>query len=195
MKKIILLLLTFSMCFSLVSCKDKKEISKEQSGDIVQKEDVIKDGVKISYPIDPTTKKECKTIEFLDSVIIAEDENIKIELVNFYEKSWASDNVDKYVTFKCYNKSANELTANLREAYINDEGASIAVAGGTGNDIASNKSKNFVYIISKSTGSVPTPLDNLEDLYKLDGTFEVYFEDNFTDTYKLDFSVADVANQ
>ena len=69
-----------------------------------------------------------------ENVIVADDENVTIELINFYEKNvnwWEGAQNEKYVTFRFKNKTNHVIKLNPGNFYLNDEKAYVTMEGGT----------------------------------------------------------------
>ena len=138
-----------------------------------------------------------QTIPF-EMPVVYEDENLKVELVKFYEDEvrWAGQTqpaIEKYVTFKVTNKSEDEFLFYVKSAYLNDEEVRNVMCDGNSGPL-SGKAKEFSYNIQYNTSPDATPLDSIDELYGLEGEFRICLEedDYIVDDYEVDFSLKDL---
>ena len=121
------LFLALLMCLSLCACG---VTSAESSNGVAQTPQVI-------YP-DTTGEK----IKF-DDLVLAEDNNVKVMLTNFYEEEMYLVNGtqnEKCATLKIENKTDQELSFYVR-AYLNNE--ELSVIGMSGNSVEAGRIGNY----------------------------------------------------
>ena len=142
--------------------------------------------------------EDTNIIEFED-VILIDDENVTIELVNFYEetKNWDTGTRDeKVISFKVYNNTDHELRISLRDAYIGDEEAWVCMLDGNVGP-KPGKSKTLRYYIDYNTSPNPTELESINDLYDLEGYFDIFnsYEDTSKNNgYETEFAIENVVS-
>lgn len=139
-----------------------------------------------------------QTISF-DLPVVYEDETVKIELAQFYENStWLYDSsepvLEKHVVFKTTNKGNKEFLFNLYTAYINDEAVNISLYSNTNSGPKLGKAAQYDYGVFYDTRPDATPLNSLDELYGLEGTFELAIMDGgyISDNKKIDFSLSNL---
>lgn len=143
---------------------------------------------------DSLNKNNEGTIEFTDVVLI-DDELVKIELVNFFEKNvnWSTGKQnEKCITFKATNKTNYELSIHTDKFYLKDEEAFVCMMDGTMCP-APGKSGKYSFYIGKQGTPEHSALESLEELYDLEGMFEIYSKEK--KSYKMDFSIENAINQ
>lgn len=176
MKKIIALLLAVILCMTLCACGGNK-----QSND--------------NNTTTSSTENNNEVIEFTDTVIF-EDDNVKLELVNFFTEEVnlsTGKEIEKCFTVKTTNKSNKKISITPNNFYLNDEKVLISMKNG-GMNPDPGKSGKYSFCVSYISTTVHgTALDSLEELYDLEGRFELYFVGEGT-KYDIDFSVKDVLN-
>lgn len=148
---------------------------------------------------EPEPEKEGPAIIEFQDVVLAEDELVRIELSNFFEKEtrWASGTqIEKCLTYRVTNKGDKELLIYLEDTYIDDEGVNRSGLDGVGVAPKPGKSDSYAYRIYYKSPAYENgkPLDSLEDLYRLEASFEICIkEDNrIIKTYYLDFSLPEL---
>ena len=168
MKKTLSLLLALVMCLSLCACGVGN--------------------VQVMYPSSSGEK-----IEFED-VVLAEDENVKITLVEFYEdtllKAQNSDSA-KCVTFKVENKTDSDMDFYVTP-YLNNERYEAAYV--SGNTVEAGRIGSVG--ISVTYGHNHSDVESLEELYNLELTFELTTGSgtNNYNNYKIQCSIQDALN-
>ena len=188
MKKLLCLLLALTVCLSLCACGNttEKEAETEETPNEVTPEQ--------------TTAEEYKTIEFEEPVVVWEDENIRVELICFFEEPfyWTPGDpvIEKGATFRLINKSDVEVIVRLLEAYVGMDAVQLVQSAG-GDTPAPQKAMTVNYIFQKFVGSNTAPLESLEDLYQLDGYFYVALKEKpgenvITQTYEVQFSLPEL---
>ncbi len=116
-------------------------------------------------------------IEFTD-VVLVDDDTVRIELVNFYEQEYnwnTGKQIEKCLTYKVTNKSDHELLIYLEDPYIDDESVSRSGVDGVGNAPKPGKTASYRYRIYYNSPADKNgkALDSLDDLYRLEATFEI----------------------
>ena len=143
----------------------------------------------------PTEEKQEDTIEFEEPVLVAEDAKMKVELLNFFQESThrgGNDTaVEKFITLKFTNKTGHTLTMLLSQLYFENDGAYCIYMNGTP-EAPAGKSIVAQFMIQSS---LKTPLDSMEQLYRLSGAMTI-LEDNGgkRTSYTVPFSFADGVN-
>lgn len=208
MKKIVSLVLVLAICLSLCACGksdtcpydcdqcaeyEKKtqntEIANTSHADVVSEE----------------AEQNENVIEFETPIVVAEDENLRVELVQFYqdyylckegyqprkvEVSAEGASLETLVVFKFYNKCNHELAIRLNDVYLGDNGASGYHEDGSGYlEPAAEKSVLGRFLIRSGEHKA---LNSVEELYSLDGEFYVYhkYEDGvLREQYEFQFSI------
>lgn len=132
-----------------------------------------------------------KIIEF--NKVLVDDDYVTIELLNFYE-SKKGENTDACITFSVTNHLNRDILFNVNDTYVDDQSVvDVMLDGNSGPE--PDKTKEYGYEIQKKIAGDYIPLDSFDDLYRLNGTFEilVYSEDgkylvgDKTRTYTFDF--------
>lgn len=132
-----------------------------------------------------------KRIDFSEPIFLFEDNNVRLEASAFYQetrKDWNSPaEYKEYITLRFRNKADYEIILTPDQFYIGDEKVKWGYVEGTP-QILPGKVANYSFRIQKDTDK---PLDSMEDLYRLDGRFEVFrYENNrLYDRYYLPFSI------
>jgi len=213
MKKIISLVLILVMCLSLCACgkngacscdcaqcaQCEKKTQATEIADTSHMEDVPE-----------VTELSNDVIEFETPIVVAEDQNIRVELVKFYQEytSWTNAGrpssikadsttegatLEKYVVFKFCNKTDHTLLTYMDDIYLGSDGA-YNMNAHSSKDIAAGKNISREFIIQ--TGEKET-LKSIEELYSLDGDFYVSHkgEDGISKNgYTLKFSIPNGMN-
>lgn len=192
MKHMIAMILALCLCLSLCGCGSS------------EKQETTEEVVAGKIP-EATEQRHDNVIRFGTPVVVAEDENLRVELVRFYqdyfrwnEYHWPvqadasveGTTVENVVVFKFHNKSDQDLYIEVEEFYLGSDGAHNYALTGTLKPAAG---KNLMgnYVIQ--TGEDET-LKSMEELYSLDGEFEVFFQGEdgvLRNRYELKFSIPD----
>lgn len=153
---------------------------------------------KTATKTDPEDSDSPQTIPF-DLLVVYEDDIVKIELAQFYEDSvWLYGSsepvVEKHVIFKVTNKGDKEFLFNFYNAYINDEAVNTSLYSSTNSGPKPGRSSQYDYGVFYDTRPDATPLNSLDELYGLEGTFELAIKDGdfISGHKKLDFSLEDM---
>lgn len=184
MKKTIALLLAFVMCLSLCACGGSKQTSNGNTSVSVT--------IPVVYPGTGGDKID------LDDLVLAEDDKVKISIVEFYtNKMISAGNSDggKCATFKIENKTDYEMSVWLTP-YLNNETLEVVFVDGNSTAVEAGRVGRMGF--SFTYGSYPnwTDLESLEDLYDLEFTFELQIGPgtaNF-EKHKVNCSVAAAMN-
>ena len=189
MKKLLCLLLVLVLCLSLCAC-----------GNTTEKEAASEETPNMANPEQTTAEEEYKTIEFEEPVVVWEDENIRVELICFFEELfyWPEGDpvIEKGATFRLVNKTDVEVMVRLLEAYVGMDAVQLVQSAG-GETPAPQKAMTINYVFQKFVGSNTAPLESLEDLYQLDGYFYVGLKENpgenvITQKYEAHFSLPEL---
>ena len=144
----------------------------------------------------PQSGSSDSTVIHFDDTVIFENDDLKISLTDFYteEMNWTEGKeTESIVNFKIKNKSSSDMLINFR-GFLDDEKAS-CIMHNTGNKFEAGKSANSTYIIKREAVPKNKALDSVEELYDLNGTFEVMIytpDDKLKDYMDIDFAVKDV---
>lgn len=181
MKKTIALLLALALCLSLCACGSNQSASNNN----------VSATIPVIYPGTGGEK-----IEF-DDLVLAEDDKVKISLVEFYtNKMISAGNSDggKCATFKVENKTDREMAVNVIPYLDNESLTAALVDGGTAVEAGRVGRMGFSF----TYGTYPnwTDLDSLDELYELEFTFDlaIGFGTSNSETHKVSCSVADALN-
>lgn len=133
------------------------------------------------------------TMSFAEPVLLAEDKNLKLEVIDFYQDTWEPTNQPSYtrahITIRFHNKAGYEMLISPEDFYIGNERVTCVQSDGTPR-LLSGKSGNYSFHIKYDSDE---PLSSLEELYQLNGRFEVfrYEGDTLYDGYYFPFSVSE----
>lgn len=201
MKKILTCLLAAALLLSLAACgSDAQEASAtpEPTEEATPTPEPPATPEPTPTP-EPAPEPGSATIDF-ENVVLYEDENVSIELIQFYEEEqqgWGDgdDFVDKCANIKFKNKGEYDFFFIL-EAYVGEDAVNVILWDGN-NGPAPGKSANYKFGFRKNTSPEETPLDSLEDLYNLDGRFEITLKNGneIVRWYDASFSVPNTLNQ
>lgn len=132
-------------------------------------------------------------IDFSEPILLFENETVRLEASAFYQemrKDWDTPaEYKEFITLKFHNKADYEMMFFPDQFYIGDEKVKWGYVEGTP-DVLPGKAANYSFRIQKETDE---PLDTLEDLYQLEGRFEMFrYENNrLSDKDYLSFSIAE----
>ena len=150
MKRFFALLLAVMMCLSLCACGNK-------SGD-------------------DTQSGSSGTKEF-ENVILADNDAVKIELVNFYAKedNWAhlGEIIEKGFTMRITNKTSSTVGFNPNHFYLDNEEVSIMMMG-ISNSVEAGRTAIIPYSIWYETQPYNTPVKTFDELSRLEGSFKFW---------------------
>lgn len=206
MKKAISLILVFVMCLSLCACGQSNVCTCDcpQCAQCEKKTEntELADADPMNNASEDATLNK-NVIAFETPIVVAEDENMRVEAVKFYQDyrtlsvhgypsnadaTTEGATLEKYVVFNFCNKTDHGLRIQLDEIYLGSDSA-FSATGYQSEEVAAGKNVLREYIIQ--TGGKET-LQSLEELYSLDGDFYVwYVDDNDVgrDRYSLKFSI------
>ena len=205
MKKIVSLVLVLVICLSLCACGN----SDACNCDCAQCAQCEKKAEDRADSVSETAEQNENVIEFKTPIVVAEDQNLRVELVDFYQEyrlwkqgyPYAADSttegatLEKIVVFKFCNKTDHTLSVAMSDAYLGNDGAKIFnVGSGYADDIAAGKNilKDFLILTAEEE-----TLKSIEELYSLDGDFTVWHkgEDGvLRKNYELKFSIPNALN-
>lgn len=212
MKKGISLVLALMMCLPLCACGQSDACNCDCS-QCAQCEKKTQNTVAVDADqvdnISEEAEQNDNVIEFETPIVVAEDENLRVEVAKFYQeyRCWTENgypnnaNVttegvtfEKFVVFKFYNKSDHALSVRLSDIYLDSDGADYFPIGSSSTEVAAGKNVLGNFLIR--TGEKEA-LKSMEDLYSLDGDFYIYHkgEDGvLRNGYELDFSIPNSMN-
>lgn len=188
MKKAISLLLALVICLSLCACGNNNVDSKVEGYAETEAE-----------PSNEATKNN-DLIEFEEPVLVWEDDNVKIELVSFYQEllNWYDKGpvLEKGITVRYYNKTNYGVIIQLQEAYLGVDAVQIMHTNGSESP-AAGKATTYNYMIQHITGSSTSALESMDDLYQLDGKFWVGIKHDpssnmVNESYDVNFSLPSI---
>lgn len=190
MKKAIALILALVLCLSLCACGSSEPIINPYHEE--------------TFP--EATENE-ETIKFDPPVVVAEDEYVRVELIEFYQEHYIWHNIggmygtpekvtpgtdgaslEKLVVFKIYNKTDHRLEVYMDDIYLGNEGATEYLMH-TRISLGAGKNVTAPYVVR--TGELEA-LQSMEELYFFEGRFTIAheYEDGRNRTYgKLSFSI------
>lgn len=211
MKKGMSLVLALVMCLSLCACGQSDACNCDCS-QCAQCEKKTQNTIALDADqvdnISEKAEQNDNVIEFETPIVVAEDENLRVELVKFYQDYRTFDvhgypsnakattegaTLEKYVVFKFCNKTDHVLRIQLKEIYLGSDSA-FSVYDYLSEEVAAGKNALREYIVQ--TGEKET-VKSMEELYSLDGDFHVWHvgDDNVSrDRYRLDFSIPNGMN-
>lgn len=215
MKRLIAILMTAILVLALCACGSAKDVQPEtaaqaetEPGNAQEAEKDSADasdaqaepaadaeGQEEAAEQDAATEEAPAIIEFTD-VVLVDDDTVKIELLNFFEREYnwnTGKQIEKCFTYKVKNKSDHELLIYLEDPYIDDEGVSRSGLDGVGTAPKPGKSDTYSYRIYRESPADKNgkALESLEDLYRLEATFEIKtkVDNQIVDSYDADFSL------
>lgn len=162
LRKIIVVLIASIMVFALSACGGNNNTES--------------DGNASSNNSSSKSSDDGKTID-MEGMLLAEDDNIKIELVGLFEKevNWTHGAaVEKGFTIKIYNKGNRKMHCDLEDVYLGDESATLVMETGTPTPVA-GKSVTSSYLVQHEGQPHATPLDSFDDLKSFECNVEYSF--------------------
>lgn len=138
-----------------------------------------------------------KRIDFSEPILLFEDESVRLEAVAFYQESqkdWDGPATHKeYITIRFHNKADYEIMCFPDQFYIGNEKVKWGYVEGTP-DILSGKVANYSFRVKNSNDD---SLDSIEELYQLNGRFEVFrYENNrLSNRSYIPFSMSEAYQQ
>ena len=214
MKKGMSLVLALVMCLSLCACGQSDacncdcpqcaQCEKKTPNTIAVAADQVDN-------ISEEAEQNDNAIEFETPIVVAEDENLRVEVVKFYQDyvSWNDHGqpsskkadsttegatLEKFLVFKYYNKSDQALVVQMDDMYLGSDGASYHSISSPSVEIAEGKNNLGTFLVR--TGEKET-LKSMEELYFLDGQFHVWSkgEDGvLLNQHNLEFSIPNGMN-
>lgn len=210
MKKILSLVLALVICLSLCACGKSDGCScdcaqcadcekKTQSAEIAD--------ASHTNDVPEAAEQNDNVIEFETPIVVAEDNNLRVEVVKFYQEHviWTEHGqpspkkadsttegatLEKFVVFKLCNKTNHALTTYLNDTYLGSDGADFFDMDGASRiDTAAGKNVLRTFLIQTGAN---TSLASMEELYSLDGDFSIFHkgEDGvMRNNYRLKFSI------
>lgn len=156
MKKVISMLLALVMCLSLCACGGGKQTS---NGSVT---------IPVIHPGTGGDKID------LDDLVLAEDDKVKISIVEFYtNKMISAGNSDggKCITFKIENKTDREMNVTIIP-YLNNESLTAAGVEGS-NSVEAGRVGRMGFAFTYGFYPNWSDLESLDELYDLELTFEL----------------------
>ena len=203
MRKAISLILAVILCLGLCACAagDACTCDCAQCADC-EKKTQIADVTHADNALAAADQND-NVIKFETPIVVAEDENLRVEAVKFYQDYRTFDvhgypsnadastegaTLEKYVVFNYCNKTDHALRIELNEIYLGSNSA-FSVYARISDNVAAGKKFLREHIIQ--TGEKET-VKSMEELYSLDGDFYVWHvgdDDVSRDRYRLKFSI------
>lgn len=208
MKKIVSLVLVLAICLSLCAC-GKSDVCPYDCDQCAEYEKKTQIADSADSGDASVAEKNDNVIEFETPIVIAEDENLRVDVVKFYQeyRYWEENGypnnansttegatLEKFVVFKFINKTDHTLSVRLSDIYLGSDGADYYAIGSSSTEVAAGKNVLGDFLIR--TGEKKS-LNSMEDLYSLDGDFYIYHkgEDGvLRNGYELDFSIPNGMN-
>lgn len=206
MKKILSLVLALVICLSLCACGKSDGCSCDcaQCADC-EKKTQSAEIADASHPNDipEAAAQNDNVIEFETPIVVAEDNNLRVEVVKFFQDYRTFDvhgypsnadaatdgaTLEKYVVFKFCNKTDHALRIELKEFYLGSDSAFSANAY-ISERVSAGKNALREYIVQTSEKET---LKSMEELKSMDGDFYVWHvgdDDVSRDRYRLKFSI------
>lgn len=190
MKKILSVILMLALLLSLCACGSNAESNVDSKVD----------GNTEAKAETSTATKNDDLIEFEEPILVWEDNNIKIELVSFYQEhlNWVGGEpaTEKGITLRYYNKTNYGVVIQLQEAYLGVDAVQILNMDGSETP-AAGKATTRNYLFQNITGSSISALESMDDLYQLDGRFWVGIKHDpnssmVNDSYDVNFSLPSI---
>lgn len=132
-----------------------------------------------------------KRIDFPSPILLFEDKNVRLEAVAFFQevqKDWDGPAMHKdYITIRFHNRADYEIMYFPNQFYIGNEQVKWVYKEGTPN-VLPGKFADYSFQIQKKNDE---SLSTIEDLYQLEGRFEIFrYENNrLYDRYYSSFSI------
>lgn len=180
MQKILSMIMLFALCLVLHACGTPapNDVSKQD--------------------IPSATTVDNDIIEF-DNVIVADNMDVKIELVSFYTKDFtysSGTQNEKIITLRFTNKTDHEIMLNPGNCYLDDE--KMYVCGLDGSvSLEAGRAGEYSFQVAENTHPEHTALKSLDQLYNLEGSFSGLhvYEDSLKNTsLEIPFSISKAIN-
>lgn len=193
MKKISSFILVLVICLSLCACGKQAKIDGNNVDDITT----------------ALEQSDDKVIKFEPSIVVAEDQYVRVELVRFYQDyfRWTDSNwpvqansstegatLQNVVVFKFCNKCDHDLYIEMSDVYLENDGAHRRGLEASSREPAAGKNVTGHYLIQ--TGERES-LQSMDELYSLNGEFKISHrvsEGILKDPYSLQFSIPDAVS-
>ena len=193
MKKIISLILVLAVCLSLCACSKKCDCGCEYCcGENVGNTNEISTHSQME-PEENVTNDD--RIEFSEPVLLAESEEISIELVAFFQEDDDNNGVkDKYISLKFHNKADYEIGIHLMHLSVDGEAVDCTYHKAQTPKLLPGESVTQFFKIHYAFGDT---LNTMEDLYEFKGRFQLHKITGIsTGEYgdEIPFSVEDALN-
>lgn len=195
MKRVISLVLVLILCFCLCSCGNSNTCTCDcpQCALCEQKEH-SHEAVVESVPTVVQEKNGQKKIEFPEPVLLAEDQNIRVELVSFFEEDSPYKHLGKFVTMRYTNKADYEIGVRLENLAVEGNATDCAFYYSTPDLLPGETTSYYCEILD----AFHNALESMDQLYTLKGRFKVMRrtgESTYTAAYELPFSVEDALGE
>ncbi|MDR3766356.1 MAG: hypothetical protein Q3Y08_04880 [Butyricicoccus sp.] len=119
-------------------------------------------------------KPEPRVIELDPPKVLYQDDSVTVEVVDLHEEvNW--DQMAKCLTLKVTNTCDREVSASIMDAYLGDENVQVSTVGS--GPVLPGKNKTTSYHFQYKTQPETTELEDLEDLFQLDGKLEIFVFD------------------
>ena len=167
-------------------------------GDSIKLIDSAEEFVRISA--DETQTADLSTdnrIDFSEPILLFEDNNVRLEAIALYQEvqnDWDSPATHKeFITLRFHNNADYEIMFFPDLFYLGNEEVKWVYKEGTP-DILPGKVANYSFCVKNTNDE---SLDSIEDLYQLNGRFEVFrYENNrLSDRYYIPFSMSEAYQQ
>lgn len=169
MKRGMSLVLALVLCLSLCACSKECDCGCAYCcGENVK--NIIETSVLPSQePEEGITNPD--RIEFSEPVLLAECEEISIELVAFFQEDTDNNGVkDKYISLKFHNKADYEMDICLIHLSVDGEAVDCTYHNALTPKLLPGESLTYYFEIHSPLGN---PLNSMDDLYQFKGRFQV----------------------
>lgn len=197
-----LLLTTLAACGGNENAADDNEKADASTSQSTDQPDASEPDTSVVQTAQTTLtysgEEGARTITLDPAIVLYEDENVTAELTGFYEEevNWKGSDtpsIEKALTIKVQNNSDREMLFSIYDAYLEDESVQSALLDGNAGPMP-GKSKSFSYRIRYETQPDPTPVNSLEQLFHMDGRFEIKLKNAegtaFETLYEPDFAIS-----
>ena len=165
MKKIFVAAATAAVMMSLTACGSQKSSALSETTQEAAAE--------TEAETESETEEEDENIISFENVTLADNDVLKLELVNFYAEdvNWREGKQnEKSITIKATNKTDHEIFLNPDGFYLDGEELFVSMQDGSISP-APGKSASYSFRVARDTKPEHTALESLDELYNLEGDF------------------------
>ena len=122
----------------------------------------------------PDTSQD-QTIKLENPVTILDNEYLKLEIVEEFQVFMKStDRLEKGITIKATNKYDKKLDIRFRDTYSGENEVRLTQDGGKGEMPEAGKVTYLTYYTRRILGSEDTPIEDIHEIYNMEGKIEVH---------------------